>query len=75
MLHKPDRIKAEVMDQTGRKVAESGSDPQPVPPGNWIWTWKGIDVNGLDVPPGVYLLRVLTGSTLVTSRLVCIPER
>ena len=58
----------EIFDLRGRLVADLGSGPREAGPHRV--TWDGVDVQGRDLPSGVYLARVRTDQGSATRKIV-----
>ena len=58
----------EIYDLRGRLVADLGSGPREAGPHRV--TWDGVDVQGRDLPSGVYLARVRTDQGSATRKIV-----
>jgi hypothetical protein len=67
-LSKPSPVTVSVVDATGRTVSQLISAPQST--GNHEMVWDGHMVSGKSAPAGVYFVRVRTGGTISTARLV-----
>ena len=62
-------VNAEVMDVTGRWVSSLMRD-ETLPPGIHRLHWDGRDASGALVAPGIYLIRVTSGSSSAVRRVV-----
>jgi hypothetical protein len=62
------RVTLEVLDVTGRRVAELFEGEAAAGP--HALRWDGRDAAGRAVPPGVYLARLVTPGAIATTRLV-----
>jgi hypothetical protein len=60
-----------VFDVAGRRIADVARGV--FPSGEWNATWNGLDgKTGAQVPPGIYFLRLATGTASVTERLTVV---
>ena len=62
-------VTAEVLDVTGRRVSSLLRD-EVLPPGIHRLAWDGRDGSGVHVAPGIYLVRVTSGSSAAVRRVV-----
>lgn len=57
----------EILDITGRKVADLSS---AIHPGSNSVVWKGSDSNGAPVPGGIYMYRITSDSQVYTGKVI-----
>lgn len=62
------RVRLEVLDPSGRRVATPLDGEQDA--GAHALAWDGRGADGRRVPPGVYLARIVTPSAVATARIV-----
>lgn len=69
-LAAPERVLAEIIDVTGRRVRKLMD--APLPAGDQVVLWDGRDASGAPVPVGVYLLTLTAGAESRSSKLAVI---
>jgi flagellar hook assembly protein FlgD len=65
------RASAEIIDIAGRRVTQPLAD-QTLPSGIHRFRWDGLDAAGARVAPGVYMVRVQSGSAAAIQRIVLV---
>ena len=62
---------AEIVDVAGRRVSQPLKD-ELLPGGTHRFQWNGRDASGARVAPGVYLVRVTSGTAAAVQRIVLV---
>jgi hypothetical protein len=62
-------VHAEILDIAGRRVSRPLKD-QLLPGGTHRFEWDGLDASGARVAPGVYLIRLTSGTAAAIQRIV-----
>jgi concanavalin A-like lectin/glucanase superfamily protein/flagellar hook capping protein FlgD len=65
-------VHAEILDIAGRRVSRPLKD-QLLPGGTHRFEWDGLDASGARVAPGVYLIRLTSGTAATIQRIVLLP--
>ncbi len=63
--------RAEIIDVAGRRVSQPLKE-QSLPGGTHRFQWDGLDASGARVAPGVYMIRVTSGSAAAIHRIVLV---
>lgn len=64
------KVKIDILDMSGRMIRQVSEEQKT--PGNYELRWNGQDEKNTSVPAGTYFCRIVTGTTVITKKIIVI---